>query len=74
MVLPVCACRNLCTRQLDALTKELAGPLTKLLKAFPAVERLHPFEQALLLLTLGPDRYERQLSAVNSMRKSVLEV
>ena len=67
-------CRNLCARQLDLLTKELAGPLGKIVKGFPAVERLHPFEQALLLLTLGPTRYERHIAGVNCLRKSLLEV
>ncbi|KAK9797438.1 hypothetical protein WJX73_004556 [Symbiochloris irregularis] len=66
--------RNLTARQLDALTKELAVPLGKLVKGFPAVSQLHQFEQALLLLTLGPQRYERHLHGVDSLRKSLLEV
>lgn len=67
-------CRNLTARQLDALTKELSVPLGKILAGFPPVSRLHPFDQALLLLTLGPGRYERHQSGVNSLRKSLLEV
>lgn len=66
--------RNLTARQLDALTKELAVPLGKLVKGFPAVSQLHEFEQALLLLTLGPQRYERHVDGVDSLRKSLLEV
>ena len=49
-------------------------PLGKIVRGFPATEQLHPFEQALLVLTIGPERYERHLAGVNSLRKSLLEV
>jgi nucleolar GTP-binding protein len=61
-------------RQLDTLTKEVAVPLGKYMKGFPEVSKLHPFEQALLELTLGAGTYENTLARVNTLRKSVLEV
>eukprot|EP00955_Chlamydomonas_euryale_P105647 365655-Chlamydomonas_euryale.AAC.5 len=49
---------------MDTLMKELSVPLTRYLAAFPAFERLHPFEQALLELTVGRDKYINVLSKV----------
>ncbi|QDZ22827.1 P-loop-containing nucleoside triphosphate hydrolase [Chloropicon primus] len=62
-----------CAMKLDALTKELAVPLGKYVKGFPAVDRLHPFEAALLHLTVGADKYEALLSRVNGVRKKILD-
>ena len=61
--------RNLSAKQLDALTKELCGPLGAYIKGFPPVTRLHPFEHALVEITVGPGRYERTLGRVDSLRK-----
>lgn len=60
-------------KQLDALTKELTVPLGKWLKGFPEVISLHPFEVALLELTLGEDRYDKTLRRVDALRKRLLE-
>ena len=43
------------------------------MQGFPPKSTLHPFERALLLLTLGPGRYERCLSGVEQLRKALLE-
>lgn len=61
-------------RLLDTLTKEVAVPLGKLVRGFPPPSALHPFETALLQLTVGEDRYERTVARVDALRKSVLEV
>lgn len=66
--------RNRGARQLDALTKEIAVPLGQYMKGFPVFKRLHPFEQALLSLTLGDGVYERTLAQVDTLRKTALEV
>ena len=58
---------------MDTLTKEVAVPLGVYMKGFPAVQRLHPFEQAMLELTSGTQAYEKVLSKVDSLRKSVLQ-
>ena len=60
-------------KQMDTLTKEVAVPLGTYMKGFPPVQRLHPFEQAMLELTWGTQTYERVLSKVDSLRKSILE-
>jgi len=59
---------------LDALTKELAGPLAAVVKGFPTCRQMHPFERALLDLTLGVESYEKRLGKLNNLRKSCLEV
>lgn len=58
---------------MDTLTKEVAVPLGMYMKSFPAVQRLHPFEQAMLELTWGTQTYERVLAKVDSLRKSILQ-
>ena len=62
-----------CAMRLDALTKELAVPLGKYVKGFPQVERLHPFEAALLHLTVDGNKYTSLLERVNVLRKKLLE-
>ena len=66
--------RNLSARKLDAFTKELASPLSRVVKNFPSCGQIHPFERALLDLTLGVDSYERRLVKLDALRKSCLEV
>ena len=58
---------------MDTLTKEVAVPLGVYMKSFPTVQRLHPFEQAMLELTWGTQTYEKVLSKVDSLRKSILQ-
>ncbi len=58
---------------MDTLTKEVAVPLGTYMKGFPSVQRLHPFEQAMLELTWGTQTYEKVLTKVDSLRKSILE-
>ena len=60
-------------KQMDTLTKEVAVPLGHYMKGFPPLQRLHPFEQAMLELTCGRSPYERALARVDSLRKSILE-
>lgn len=59
--------------QMDTLMKELSVPLTRYVGAFPQYQRLHPFEQALLELTVGRGNYETILAKVDSLRKSIQE-
>jgi len=62
-----------CAMKLDALTKELAVPLGKYVKGFPTASRLHPFDRALLHLTVGEDKYDRVLQRVDTARKKLLQ-
>lgn len=61
-------------RALDTLMKELCVPLGAYIKGFPAPSRLHPFERALLELTVGAGTYERVLARVEALRRSTVEV
>ncbi len=72
----MCCVLLLCraARQLDTLTKELTGPLSRYVKGFPHPSRLHPFERALLELTLGEARYCMAVERVDMLRKAMLEV
>lgn len=66
--------RSRAAKQMDTLTKEVAVPLGTYMKGFPSVQRLHSFEQAMLELTWGTQTYEKVLTKVDSLRKSILEV
>ena len=66
--------KNRAARQLDALMKELAAPLGTYEKGFPRTTRLHPFENALLELTVGQESYGRALARVSALRKASVEV
>lgn len=65
--------RNRGAKQLDALTKELTIPLRGYVKNFPECQQLHPYEQSLLELTLGPGTYEETLQRVDLLRKRILD-
>ena len=68
--------RSWAARRLDALGQELCTPLGKMVAAFPARARLHPFERALLDLTLGigkEGRYESTLARVDAGRRATLQ-
>ncbi|KXZ49543.1 hypothetical protein GPECTOR_20g397 [Gonium pectorale] len=66
--------RNRTARALDTLMKELSVPLGRYVAAFPAPERLHPFERALLALTVGEAAYVSALQRVDKLRRAVQEV
>jgi len=71
--------------RLDALAQAVCTPLGALTRAFPPPASLHPFEAALLDLTLastaggsapegsGTARYEKTLARVDAGRRAVLE-
>jgi len=55
--------RNRGAKQIDTLTKELASPLGVYVRGFPRPQRLHPYEQAVLNLTLGEGGTKRPWAA-----------
>ena len=61
-------------KQLDALTAGLCAPLKGYVKGFPSPERLHPFERALLELTLSDKKYRTTIEQVDTLRKGLLGV
>jgi nucleolar GTP-binding protein len=52
---------------MDTLMKEMSVPLTKIIASFPKHSHLHPFEQALLELTVGLSNYENALARVRCL-------
>ncbi len=56
------------------LVKAISTPLGACVKGFPAAERLHPFERALLDLTIGLELYEKRLARLTSLRQSAVQV
>ncbi|GLC36316.1 hypothetical protein PLESTB_000774700 [Pleodorina starrii] len=66
--------RSRAARRLDTLMKELSVPLGRYLAGFPAPARLHPFEGALLALTVGEGAYTAALQRVDKLRRAVQEV
>ena len=65
--------RSAAARRLDALAQALCTPVGALTRAFPPVASLHPFDAALLTLTLGEGRYEKSLARVDAGRRSALQ-
>jgi nucleolar GTP-binding protein len=63
--------RSRAARRLDGLMKELSVPLGRYLAGFPLPERLHPFEAALLALTVGEGSYRLALQRVDRLRRAV---
>ncbi len=59
---------------MDTLMQALTVPLTRYLNDFPAPDVLHPFERALLELTVGEARYVTALERVAALRKPLSEV
>ena len=66
--------RNQAARQLDSLMKEIVGPLRNYERGFPHPSELHPFERALMDLTVGSSKYESALARVIALRKAAVEV
>ncbi|KAF5843823.1 hypothetical protein DUNSADRAFT_5060 [Dunaliella salina] len=66
--------RNRAARQMDTLMKELSVPFSNYVKKFPDPSKLHPFESALLHLTVSQGSYSSTLSKVDALRKVVQEV
>ena len=54
--------RNKSAKQLDGLTTALCKPLGEYVKGFPKIDRLHPFEKALLELTVDPETYAKTIA------------
>lgn len=66
--------RNRAARQMDAVMKAMSVPLTAYIKGFPPVTHLHPFERALLDLTVGEAHYTTTLHRVDSLRKRLIQL
>mmetsp|Transcript_518 Transcript_518/g.960 ORF Transcript_518/g.960 Transcript_518/m.960 type:complete len:418 (-) Transcript_518:29-1282(-) len=61
-------------KQMQALHMGIIGPLKRYMEGFPRLSRTHPFEHAMITLTLGDARYDSTLDEVGSLRKRMNEV
>ena len=50
----------------------LCKPLGEYVKGFPKINRLHPFEKAMLELTVDPETYVKTIREVDAARKAML--
>lgn len=66
--------RELSSRKIQAITDNLAEPLQKIVKQYPSVDRLHPFDRALLELTVDVDGFRQALGGIDWARKEVLRL
>ncbi len=66
--------RELSARKIQAITDNLADPLHKVVKQYPSVDRLHPFDRALLELTVDVDGFRQALGGIDWARKEVLRL
>ena len=72
MRVPLLKERNKSAKQLDGLTTGLCKPLGEYVKGFPKINRLHPFEKAMLELTVDPETYVKTIREVDAARKAML--
>lgn len=69
-----CRARRNATHRARAPLQELSVPLGRFVKAFPLLPSLHPFEAALLDLSVGAATYASVLGKVDALRKSLQQV
>ena len=63
--------KSLGVKRLEAMTSAYCTPLKTYVKGFPNPDRFHPFERALLELTLSDKKYRTTVEAVDVMRKGL---
>ena len=63
--------KSLGVKRLEAMTSAYCTPLKTYVKGFPNPDRFHPFERALLELTLSDKKYRATVEAVDVMRKGL---
>lgn len=64
--------RNRATRALDAAMKAVSAQLAGYVGGFPDPRRLHPFDAALLELTVGARRYDAAVRRVEGVRRAAV--
>ncbi len=66
--------KSLGVKRLEAMTSAYCTPLKTYVKGFPNPDRFHPFERALLELTLSDKKYRATVEAVDAMRKGLFGI
>jgi nucleolar GTP-binding protein len=59
------------TGKVNSLVNTLAAQLNKYVKAFPSIDRLHPFERELIDVVIGVDKLRHSLGAIDWARKTM---
>ena len=62
------------TARLNTIGQVVDSALSRVVKGFPSMERLHPFYFELIDLLVGVDRLKHALGAVNWARKMVIKL
>ena len=62
------------TRKVQALTDNLTQPLKKYVKAFPSFNNIHPFDCAIIDLTVGVDELRHSLGGIDWAADKVIEI
>ena len=62
------------TRKVQALTDNLSQPLKKYVKAFPSFNNIHPFDYAIIDLTVSVDELRHSLGGIDWAANKVLEI
>ena len=57
--------------KLSALANTLAAQLNRYVRAFPSLDRLHPFERELIDVVVGLDELRHALGAIDWARKTI---
>eukprot|EP00468_Gymnochlora_sp_CCMP2014_P014176 CAMPEP_0167768540 /NCGR_PEP_ID=MMETSP0110_2-20121227/16729_1 /TAXON_ID=629695 /ORGANISM="Gymnochlora sp., Strain CCMP2014" /LENGTH=391 /DNA_ID=CAMNT_0007657235 /DNA_START=27 /DNA_END=1202 /DNA_ORIENTATION=- len=61
-------------KQIQMLHSGLIGPLKRYMEGFPRLSRVHEFEHAMIILTIGDERYQSVLREVGELRKRMNEI
>ena len=62
------------TRKVQALTDNLSQPLKKYVHAFPSFDNIHPFDYAIIDLTVGVDDLRHSLGGIDWAADKVIEI
>ncbi len=62
------------TRKIQALTDNLSQPLKKYVHAFPSFDNIHPFDYAIIDLTVSVDELRHSLGGIDWAANKVLEI
>ena len=57
--------------RLSALSNTLMAQINKYVRAFPSIDRLHPFERELIDILIGVDKLKHSLGAIAWARKTI---
>ena len=66
--------RLVAVRKINSVSDNIANHLQTYVKAFPSFDNIHPFDRAIIDLTVGVDKLRKALGGTDWARKQVLEI